>query len=129
VKAKIEGIEYNLVGGANYPKRGKGDVVLTLEGNSAPFRTTSNRGFSAPEKSLDYIWFLVAGKPYYLALDYTVAAATLSGKSVEILDGKSSRADPIRVPARPENEAGRIEKFRATVGFKKIDVAELVAPV
>jgi len=115
MKAKIAGVEYNLVKRPNLPKRGSGKISVQINGNPEVAVITSNKGWNTdPDYILEYIWLPFDGVAYFLTLDYAVAATTLAGEEIEIVEGKAARPDPKRVTNKTETEAGRIAKFKVT---------------
>jgi len=109
------GTEYALTPGGNIkdrlPKRAASELSITLNGEAVKAPVTINRGWTgSDELVLTYPWFLLDGRAYYATLS---PGETLEGE-YEVKDGKASRADPKRVTAKVETEAGRIAAFRAT---------------
>jgi hypothetical protein len=98
--------------GNRLPKRaGTTDVIVDGTPTKAP--VTTNKGWAKdPSLVLAYIWVTAAdGKSYYLTLDYAEPASAVTDLS--IVEGTGPK--PVaRVTAKPELEAARIAKFKAS---------------
>lgn len=112
-------VEFALTKMKNLPKRGIGDVLVTVDGKITTCKVTSNAAWCAGKDFLEYIWFTIKDVPYYLTLDYNVRAGDVSeSMDLKIEAGTASRKNPIRGPemvlTAAETEGVRIEKFKAT---------------
>jgi hypothetical protein len=121
-----DGTQYQLVRRPNLPKRaGKapdGDLKIMLDGVETPVWVTSSKGWSAADKVIDYIWVdTPAGDRGFLTLDYLVPASTFANAEFTIGQGKANRADPARVPGKPDVEENRKDLFQKAMAKKKLE--------
>ena len=103
-----------------------GDFKITLDGVETPVWTTSSKGWAKDDATIDYIWFVLPnGTTGYITLDYNQPASDFANAGGEVGEGKADRADPKRVPGKPDVEEARKDKFRDAMA-KKVSAA---APV
>jgi len=104
------------------PKRGVGSVPLIVNGTVVKTIVTSNLAWCGdPSLALEYLWFSVEGRAYFVTLGYGEKAAEWEGTEVSVEVGTGPKV-PKRlvdgkfetVTERLETEAGRINKFRDT---------------
>ena len=100
-----------------------GDFKVNLDGVETPVWTTSSKGWAKDDATIDYIWFaLPNGTTGYITLDYNQPASDFANADVTTGEGKADRADPKRVPRKPDVEEARKDKFRDAMA-KKVSAA------
>jgi hypothetical protein len=96
------------------PKRGAFLPVI-LNGTPLNAVVTNNRAWSASSAyALEYIFFPLNGKAYYITLNYAEKAEDLRGAEFTIAEGVASRPDPKRVTEATEREERRKDEALKT---------------
>ncbi len=92
----------------------KAGISVKVDGTPVEGRVTTNAAWAAsPEYVLSYIWFEVAGKAYYVTLNYAESPADFVGKNFVISEGVGPKPLP-RVTKAVERETTRIAGFKRT---------------
>jgi len=101
-------------------KAPEGDIQVLIDGAPTPSWITSSKGWAATDASIDYLWFILPDAVGYITLDYGVAGLSMANYEFHLGQGKADRADPKRVPGKPETEEGRKQKFRENMAEKAL---------
>jgi len=123
------GVQYQIVRRPKLPKRADkapdGDFQIIVDGESVPVWTTNSKGFSAPDKVIEYIWVDLndGAERGFITLDYMVPANSWEGLEFTLGQGKANREDPARISKDQAKEDARKELFRQTMAKKKAEAA------
>ena len=99
------------------PKRVNLHLTVSVDGSETmQIPVTTNAAYAAGAAVNFYPYFMIDGKAYYAVL--TEAELKKVGAEVTIDKGVAKRANPKPVTAKPEREAARIVKFKATLASR-----------